>query len=249
MQELMQQQSETVRILKSIEQGMSSGQKGGVDQSAILATFQDLQRRVAALEAKANAGGLGGGNVVRDFPQPPQEDYTKAYSIPVDHSPVRGPKDAPVTIVEFVDFQCPFCARFHPPVLEVLKAYPKEVNYILKNFPLSFHPQSRPAAKAALAAGEQGKYWEMADAILKDNTNLSDDKFKQLAKDLGLDVDKFVKDYQGKDDQWEQWIQADMTLGENVDVRGTPTFYLDGRKTIARDFNALKKEIDAVLNK
>jgi len=246
MQELIQQQVETVHILKNIEEGMSGEEKRKRDLSAILVTLQDLQQRVTALEAKA--GGVGG-DVIRNFPQRPQEDYTKEYTISAAHSPVRGPKDAPVTIVEFVDFQCPFCARFHPPIQEVLETYPKEVNYVLKNFPLSFHPQAKPAAKAAFAAGEQGKYWEMADAILKDNSNLSEDRFKQLAQDLGLNVDKFLKDYKDKDAQWEEWIAADMALGGEVDVRGTPTFYLNGKKTGARDFSSYKKEIDAILKK
>ena len=87
----------------------------------------------------------------------------------------------------------------------------------------------------------------MADAILKDNSNLSEDTFKKLAKDLGLNVDKFMKDYKDKEEQWEQYIQADMNLAEGVDVRGTPTFYMNGRKTMARDVGGLKKEIDKIL--
>ena len=178
----------------------------------------------------------------------PSEDYSKVYTIDIAHSPIRGNPKAAVTIVEFVDFQCPFCQRFYPPVQEVLKAYPKEVNYILKNFPLSFHPQARPAAKAAFAAGEQGKYWEMVDLLLQNAASLSEEKFQELAQQLKLNVDKFLKDYKEKDAKWEELINKDMSLGGQVDVRGTPTFYINGRKTLARDLNAFKAEIEKIFN-
>lgn len=244
---LAQQQAEATRVLKAIEQGLASG-KTNQDLSSILVSVQDLQRRVAVLESKAAAGGLANAPQ-REAQRPPEEDYSKPYEIPVAHSYVRGPKDAPVTITEFVDFQCPFCARFHPPILETLNAYPKEVNYVLKNFPLSFHPQAKPASKAAMAAGEQGKYWEMVDLILKDNSRLSEERFLEFAKELDLNMDKFKKDLKDKDAEWDKLIDADMMLGGQVDVRGTPTFYINGRKTMARDAASLKREIDAILKK
>lgn len=179
--------------------------------------------------------------------QRPQEDYKKVHTIGIAHSPVRGKKDAPITIVEFVDFQCPFSQRFQPVVNQVLEAYPEEVKVVLKNFPLKFHPQASPAGKAAFAAGEQGKYFEMVELLLKNNRDLSEEKFEELAKELGLNVKKFKKDYQEKDTQWEKYIQEDISLGNSVGVRGTPTFYINGRKTRARDLNRFKKEIDEIL--
>lgn len=210
-----------------------------------------LEQRIAVLEAQ-----LKGLQQIfqqvqapqRDVPAaPPSEDFTKVYDIEIAHSYVRGNKDAPVSIVEFVDFQCPFCARFHPPILEVLRSYPDKVNYVVKNLPLSFHPQARPAAKAAFAAGEQGKYTEMVDALLTDNSNLSDGKFQELAQKIGLNVKKFLKDYESKDTLWEDYIEKDIALGNRVNVRGTPTFFINGRKTNARDFASLKLEIDKIL--
>ncbi len=101
------------------------------------------------------------------------------------------------SIVAFDDYQCPFCARFHAPILEVLKAYPDKVNFMIKNFPLDFHPQAIPAAKAVLAAGEQGKYFEMSDALLADNKDLSEERFKKEAEKLLPEVtsmlDKLAK--------------------------------------------------------
>ncbi|OGX08622.1 MAG: hypothetical protein A2Z88_01650 [Omnitrophica WOR_2 bacterium GWA2_47_8] len=245
MREMMKQQSETLSALKNLEKSV-----GGEEGQGGSAT-QDLQKRVAVLEAKMDMV-LSGGPGQR--PQPaapaaPEEDYSKVYDIPIDHSPVRGKKDAEITIVEFVDFQCPFCARFHNVSNDVLGAYPNDARYILKNFPLSFHPEAKPAAKAAFAAGEQGKYWEMVDAILEDNSNLSADRYKELAKKIGLNVDKFEKDLQEKDSQYEDWITKDMELGSQVAVQGTPTFYLNGQKTVARSLPQYKTVIDGILKK
>ncbi len=182
-------------------------------------------------------------------PGPPPEEFTKVYDIDIGQSPVRGKKDAPVIITEFVDFQCPFCARFYPPIKDILKEYPDKVSYMLKNYPLPFHAQAKPAAKAVFAAGEQGKYWEMVDAILVDPTNLSDQKLQDLAKNIGLNEKKFLSDYKDRDAEWEKVIQSDLQLGEKVDVRGTPTFFINGRKTMARDFAGFKKEVEEILNK
>ncbi len=177
----------------------------------------------------------------------PQEDFNKVYNIPIGKSFVRGKKDAPVTIVEFSDFQCPFSQRFHPVIDEVLKAYPNKVKYMLKYFPLRFHPMGMPAAKATLAAAEQGKYWEMVELIFKNGRNLSQDKFVELAKQLGLNIAKFKKDLKGKDAEYERRINKDIQLGRSVNVRGTPTFYINGKKTRARTLGAYKQEIDAIL--
>ncbi|MBF0522203.1 MAG: thioredoxin domain-containing protein [Candidatus Omnitrophica bacterium] len=209
-----------------------------------------LEKRMADLEGqwKEIKEALQGMRRPNQEPQMPSEDFTKAYDIPVDHSVIRGKKDAPITITEFLDFQCPFCSRSFSLMLEVLKAYPDKVNYVLKHYPLSFHPNAKPASKAALAAGEQGKYNEMVELLLKNAAELSDAKYKDLAKELGLNVDKFDQDLKNKDAQYEQYISQDMELGNKVDVRGTPTFFLNGKKTKARSLDSFKKEIDEILN-
>jgi len=247
--DVLERQNVMLQAQKNLETNISSGKGTGV--ATLLQKHNEMEIRIAALEEKITKlqGRIGqkgsDGNVGQG---PPSEDFSTVYNIAVDHSYVRGNKNAPVTIVEFVDFQCPFCARFHLPVIEVLKAYPKQVNYILKNFPLDFHPQARPAAKAAFAAGKQGKYWEMVDALLENGSNLSEAKYNELAKNLGLNVKKFLADYKNKDGQWESYIQKDITLASQVNVRGTPTFYINGKKTNARDVNSFKREIDQILN-
>jgi protein-disulfide isomerase len=180
-------------------------------------------------------------------PQPPQEDFDKVYEIPLEGAQIKGPKNAPVTIIGFLDLQCPFSKRFQPVIEETLAAYPGKVRYIVKDFPLGFHQEAIPAAKALRAAGEQGKYWEMLAAILENNNQLGADKYQELAKGIGLNVKKFSKDLAQNDEKWTKEIQEEFQLGTKVDVRGTPTYYLNGKKTMARTAEAFKAEIDKIL--
>src|SRR5208283_3046944 len=177
----------------------------------------------------------------------PEEDMNKVYNIDPGASAIIGKKDAPVTITEFSDFQCPFCSRFYSVIKDVLAAYPKQVRVIIKNFPLPFHPNARPAAKLAMAANEQGKFQGMMGALLANGGDVTDGKIKEYAKSLGLNYNKLMADYKNKDAQWEKQIQDDMQLGASVDVRGTPTFYLNGRKTNARDLSTFKSQIDPLV--
>lgn len=249
--ELYNQQAEILKIQKNMDKKIGSGSSLGGDDMDIK-KIQALEQRVVSLEGQmkllmALIRGDEQAAPTRRQQGPPPEDFSKVYDLKTESSPIRGKKDAPVTIVAFEDIQCPFCSRFYPPILEVLKAYPNEVNFVVKHFPLSFHPMARPAAKAVFAAGEQGKYWEMLDALLEDNKNLSEAMFQETAKKLGLNVDQFLKDYKDKDQKWEEIITQDMSLAEQSNVQGTPTFFINGRKTIARDFNAYKNEIEKIL--
>lgn len=234
-----------IRIEQAL-QGGNAGNAGALEArlSAVeqkLATLETTLKQVKAAPAPTQAA--------KPAPTRPADDFTTKHDIPVDHSIVIGPKDAKVTIVEFMDLECPFCARFHPPIEQVLAAYPKDVNYIVKNFPLSFHPNAKPAAKAAFAAAEQGKYREMVNALLENGRNLNPAMFEKLAGELGLNVKKFKKDLADNDAKYEEWVKKDMALATKVGVRGTPTFYLNGKKTRARDFQSYKAEIDAILKK
>ncbi len=248
LRELLKKQSEIISGQQRIERKLTSGGDAGAGAPGqLFQKYQALEQRVASLEARLTVLQQAGAAAPQLPPGPPPEDFTTVYQIPVTHTPIIGQKNAPVTIVAFTDFQCPFCARFHAPMIEAIKANPGKANYMIKNYPLSFHPMAKPAAKAALAAGEQGKYAEMATALLENNQNLGEELFKKLAKDIGLNVDKFWKDYQGKDAQWEKYIQDDIDLGNQVQVRGTPTFYINGRKTNARDVASWNTAIEQAL--
>ncbi len=177
----------------------------------------------------------------------PTADLNKVHNIPIGISSIKGNKDAPVTVVEFSDFQCPYCARLQPTLNEVLEAYPEEVKLVYKHFPLSSHAQARNAAKASQAAEEQGKFWEMHDLIFENYSTLNEEKFKEFAEKLGLNVKQFEADYNST--KYDKQIQEDIDIAKRVGVRGTPTLFMNGKKMGKRSFNDFKETIDTILNK
>jgi protein-disulfide isomerase len=179
-------------------------------------------------------------------PQRPTIDYNKVHNMPVGTSAIKGNKNAPITVVEFSDFQCPYCARFAPTIDEVLKAYPNDVKFVYKDFPLSFHKQAKNAAKAARAAGEQGKFWEMHDLIFANFAKVNEVMFKDFATKLNLDMNKFLADFSGT--KYDNLIQQDINLGRQVGVTGTPSLFMNGKRMQRRSFDDFKQAIDAILN-
>jgi protein-disulfide isomerase len=176
----------------------------------------------------------------------PQVDPNKVYDIPVADTAVRGPKDAPVTITMFSDFQCPFCQQAIPMVDEVLKAYPKDVKFMMKQFPLrQIHPNAEPAAEAAIAAQRQGKFWEMHDELYKAGRNLSPDTIKGIAEKIGLDMKKWDADRNSP--EVKKQIDDELALGQKVDVRGTPSLFINGKVVQNRSVDGMKAQIDEAL--
>jgi protein-disulfide isomerase len=203
-------------------------------QKEILAKLEKIEKDIAARPAAPAAA------------QRPQVDPNKVYEIPVASSAVRGPKEAAVTITMFSDFQCPFCAQTAPIVDEVLKAYPNDVNFVMKQFPLrQIHPQADPAARAALAARNQGKFWEMHDELYKNFRTLSPESIKGIAEKLGLDVKKWEADMNS--DAIKKEVEADLALGQKSDVRGTPSFFVNGKIAQNRSVDGFKAQIDTEL--
>jgi len=127
----------------------------------------------------------------------------------------------------------------------VLKKYPKDVKVVFKAFPLRSHAFAKKATKAALAAGRQGKFWEMHDKIFAQYNRLSDDKLQGFAKELGLDMDKFAKDMESA--EIDRRIQQDLQMGVQAGVRGTPTIFINGRRLKNRSLEGFSAKIDAVL--
>jgi protein-disulfide isomerase len=131
---------------------------------------------------------------------------------------------------------------------QVLQAYPKDVNFVLKQFPLrQIHPNADPAARASLAAGKQGKFWEMHDELYKNSRNLTPETFKGIAEKLGLDVKKFEADMNS--DEIKKQVDADLDLGQQVNVRGTPSFFINGKVAQNRSLEGFKAQIDEELKK
>ena len=129
----------------------------------------------------------------------------------------------------------------------MLQAYPSDVNFVYKQFPLpaTMHPNALPSSKAAVAAGKQGKFWEMHDIIFKNNRELSYDKLKEYAGQVGLDVARWEKDYNSPDVQ--QAIDKELADGRAADVQGTPTFFVNGKRVANRSLEGFKQMIDEAL--
>ncbi len=162
-----------------------------------------------------------------------------------DH--IRGSKNAPITIVEYSDFQCPFCARFHPEMLKVMAAYPDKVRWVFRHFPLNqIHPNAQKAAEASECASEQGKFWEFADKLFENQEQLGPTLYDKLAKDLGLNTSKFSSCL--ADGKYAKKIQDDASEGVNFGVNGTPGSFINGQLVPgAVPFENLKSIIDAQL--
>lgn len=202
-------------------------------------------------KAEALGQGLPEGYALAPTPPPPDTDF-EAEEFAVD-----GSSDAPVTIIEFSDYQCPFCLRFFQetkPQLDKLYVDTGKVRFIYKDFPLdSIHAQARAAALAAECAGAQGKYWEMHDRIYQGKDEWADkpqavDVLKGYGSEVGLAVDVFNACMDNE--RYAAEIQADLEEGGRAGVTGTPTFYINGRQLVgAQPLDAIVQVIEAELNK
>ena len=197
------------------------------------------------------------GNVVANNPAPAPTPLPSDNAAPVnaqaliDDDAVKGDKNAPVTIVEFSDYECPFCGRFYSDTLsQIDNEYIKtgKVKLVYRDFPLSFHAQAQKAAEAAECAGEQNKYYEMHNKLFESGVAGGVASFKQYAKDIGLNSGKF-------DDcldtgKMASEIQKDFNDGQNAGIQGTPGFIVNGQMISgAQPFSAFKQVIDAELSK
>ncbi|MGE5244974.1 MAG: thioredoxin domain-containing protein [Betaproteobacteria bacterium] len=194
-------------------------------------TAQAREAYVAQLEAKTP---------VHIFLEPPREKVAEA------DSPARGPAGAPIEMIEFSDFECPFCLRANPTVQQVLATYGDRIRFVYRNFPLPSHPDALPAAEAAQCANEQGKFWPYHDRLFANSGKLSDADLKQAATDLGLDRPRF--DACLGSHKFKDRIDADIRDGNAAGVNGTPAFFINGRMINgAQPFEAFKRVIDEEL--
>lgn len=158
---------------------------------------------------------------VKDFLEPLRQQVAAI-------GPSLGPADAPVTIIEFGDYQCPFCHQLEPTLESVLKQYSHQARLVFRNFPLTeIHPEALHAAQAAVCADKQGKFWAMHDALYADDTPLSISSLRTLAKQVGLDSKKFEACV--RNGAADATINADIKAGDDLAVEGTPTLFIDGR--------------------
>jgi len=169
------------------------------------------------------------------------EDSGVVYKIETGQSPVRGPKEAPVTIVEFSDFQCPFCHELQATLDQLLKAFPKDVNLVYKQFPLNIHQYARQAAVASMAAHQQGKFWQLHDRMFQNFAAINEENIKKWAREAGLNMTDFEKVMQSG--TMESAVQKDIADGAAARVIGTPTLFINGKRVPERSFESMKKTI------
>lgn len=201
-------------------------------QKDVVTKLEALEKGNKEILAKAGTGAA----------KPSGPDPNKKYDIKIGDSFTKGPKDAKVTIVEWSDFQCPFCSQAKDLVHQLLEAYPKDVQFVFKNYPLPFHQQAMPAAKAAIAAGKQGKFFEMHDKLFENFRTLAPEKYAEWAKEIGLDVEKFKKDMEAPETAAQ--VTTEMKEAGEVGVRGTPSFFINGKQPAGRSLELYKSIID-----
>ncbi len=188
-----------------------------------------------------------------DQPTQPKADDKPAVELDmeelIDDDTVKGDADAPVTIVEWSDFECPFCARFYRDTMgQIQEEYidTGKVKMVFRDFPLSFHQQAQKAGEAAECAGEQDKFWEMHDILFEEGVKGGVDSFKQFAADLGVDTAEFDECLDS--DAMAEEVKKDMADGVKAGITGTPGFIINGQKISgAQPFANFKAVIDAEL--
>jgi protein-disulfide isomerase len=205
--------------------------------------FLEARRRAQARAMLVEELKSKSGSGVRVTLEPPR------YTVPTTAAdPVRGNAAAPVTIIEFSDFQCPFCARVNPTLDKVRQTYGDRVKIVFKDYPLANHPQAPKAAEAARCAGEQNKFWEMHDAMFANQRALEVPALKQTARTIGLNGAAF--DSCLDSGKHEATVRAGTELGEKMGVNSTPSLYINGRPLIgAMPFENFKQVIDEELAK
>ncbi len=211
-----------------------SGGNGGVGKETI-STGQTAQVKGAPANPEPSSLPAGQPSTIQTF------EITEANHI-------RGAFNAPITLVEFSDFECPFCARHYPTLKKILNDYQGKVRLVYKHFPLSFHPNGQKAAEASECADEQGKFWEYHDKLFENlaASGYSLSNFKQWAKDLGLNSGKFDECLESG--KYTQKVQADFQEGSQKGVTGTPATFINGQMISgALPYESFKQAVDSIL--
>jgi protein-disulfide isomerase len=172
---------------------------------------------------------------------------TTRYEVSADNDPSIGPADAQITIIEFSDFECPYCTKWHNEVWpRIQEEYPDQVRLVYRDFPLNIHSSATLAAEAANCAGEQGAYWEYHDALFRAEHGLGQSAFKEYAQELGLVETDFNQCLDSH--RYQEEVQADFNYAVQLGVKSTPTFFINGITLIgAQPFEAFQNVIEREL--
>ncbi len=175
------------------------------------------------------------------------DDLNKVYAFLEFNAPVFGPKDAPVTLIEYSDYQCPFCKKAQPVIKALQKEYTDKIRIVIMNYPLPNHSNALPAAIAARAAGRQGKFWEMHDLLFENNNTLEDSKLVEFAKTLNLNIEKFNVDRMDQKLIDEVLKEKNQAISNNI--RSVPSFFINGKKLVGdRSLAGFKRAIERALD-
>jgi len=162
--------------------------------------------------------------------------------------PSKGAVNAPIQLIEFSDFQCPYCLRARATVRKVLETYGDRIHFVYRHYPLPSHPGARPAAEASECAAEQGKFWQYHDRLFDDPSRLSGTELKQQAAAVGVDMTRFNTCVDSR--KYKAQVDADLKDGDEAGVNGTPAFFINGRMLSgAQPFEAFKRIIDEELER
>ncbi|MCP4594742.1 MAG: thioredoxin domain-containing protein, partial [bacterium] len=211
----------------------------GEVKSELQAVRKDLKRVLAELTA------IKRGQAAKPKKPNKRKADTRVYDVKTGNSPTLGPDNAKVTIVEFADFQCPYCIREFPKIQQMLKEYPNDVRFVFKNFPLSFHKQAKPVHAAGVLAAKKDTqtFWKMHDLILANPKKLAVAELRKHAESLGMDLEKFDM-VMADSAQIDALLAADMAEAKRCGVRGTPTVLVNGLKLANRKIDGYKGRID-----
>lgn len=199
----------------------------------------DAEKMRDNLKAQQDAAKQAPKNVVRPDP-------AKRYAVEAGPAPLRGPEDAAVQIVEFMDFKCPFCRKaWSGGLQDVLKDHAKDVSFAVRHLPLPIHPEARGMAQAAIAAGNQGKFWPFHDAMIAKTGPVGRSDFEAVATELGLDLDKFRADMDAA--KTTEILEADAALARKLGVTGTPGFFVNGLYVKGPNVEAIRERVEADL--
>lgn len=200
--------------------------------------------------------GLGSGYLAWGYNWPTPEptlqvtipEDLQRFDVSEDGNPSIGPADAPITIIEFSDYQCPFCTKWHDEVfVRLIKEYPDTVRIVYRDFPLnSIHPAATAAAEAANCANEQGNYWDYHSALFSEKYGLEREGFIKYAQDINLDVPAFTQCFDER--RYAAEVQADYEYAAQLGIRSTPTFFLNGIPIVgAQPYDLFRQVIEKEL--
>lgn len=224
---------------------------------AVFMVGADIGNKVSGLTIAAPSGGTGNtgtttgsnptGGTIQTNPTPPAAAVDMEALLEDSHVIYGDPVTAKVKIVEFSDFECPFCGSAAPTVKAITEKYGEDVSVSYAHFPLSFHPSARPAALASECAAEQGKFPQYHDKLFANQQSLSTASLKQYAVDLGLNAEQFNGCLDSQ--KYGSEVDADFALGSQSGVSGTPTFFINGQKLVGAQPQAnFEAVIDGLLS-